>query len=154
MGKTDENGLGYHITPALNCQSPPEHITIPAYDMGLLGRLKALLFPLRLYEYEGRSKAFAKVLGYSSESTRIYVKPSGDARLTLPVIGAAEKIIAAHQTELAAISAGLAAKRRELEAKDQTRLRGMFEVRPRDSTGVPRNAVGHRRGNAPGFDKF
>lgn len=128
MKDTDAEAVQYHLPPPALCQFAHEHMPICTYEAGLLGRLANLLFPYRICKYPGKSKAFADALGYAPGSTRLYVKRLGDARLTLPVIGAAEKIIARYQAELTAISAGLALKRRELEAKPKQRA-GFFAMR-------------------------
>lgn len=127
----DEHGMGtdvVHFPPPVFCLSPINSVEIRAIAPTLLGRLARLVFPYRIGKYPGRSKAFAEAMGYAPSTMRLLVKPRGSDLLTLPVISAAEKIIARYQSELTAISAGLALKRRELESREKPRP-GFFAMR-------------------------
>lgn len=132
-----------HLRPFPVWAFKPDVVAGYSYTPQLMLRLGRVLFPVPLHKYEGRLKSLAKALGYSPASVSTYKRRGGDDRLTLPVIAAAEKLIAAQQIELAAIAEGLANKRRELESAkaSKPRLAGMFTVRVRDGSGIPRDAV-------------
>lgn len=105
----------------------------------MLYELSETLFPYSLCKYPGKQRALAFALCLTVETAKLYVKRGGNARLSLPVLWRAEKL--ARETGLKLL--GLADQfKAEAEARpDPKRRKGMFLVKVRDETGIPKTGL-------------
>ena len=154
VDKSGAGGVEEHVSALSACQPSISEYPITVSGKGLLVRLGKLLFPYSLYQYEGRQKSMSKLLGLSVSSYETLAKPSGDMNLSPAVCNRAGKIcsdmIAALQVEQTYW------REQELIALKARapRHRGMFQVRVRDDSGIPRTGLardGWRRKNTEPF---
>lgn len=150
MGKTDENGLEYHMPPVSVCLVPISEVPSHTSERDWLYELAETLFPYPLRKYPGRQKAFAFALCVTVETAKLYVKRGGNARISTPVLRRAEKLARDTAARLLVLADKFKAEsdRRPVPAK----RRGMFDVRIRDKTGIPRTGLardGWRKNNEP-----
>lgn len=109
--------------------------------------LMNVLFPYPFGKYPGKLTACALLLGISRKSFLSTAKPSGAKRLSLPLARRAGKICRDYAARLTGLAEAFEARALELEKRQAGRARGFWDIRVRDSSGIPRNAIGHGRGN-------
>ena len=152
VDKSGAKGVEEHVSALSVCIPPVREYPATVSGRGLMTSLAKMLFPLSLYQYEGRRKEVSRLFGMAVSSYDRMAKPSGDAALTLPVISRARKIISRLIGALQIEDAKWRAKELELTAKRSAASRGMFDVRVRDATGIPRTGLarhGWRKNKSP-----
>jgi hypothetical protein len=129
-----------HLVPFPECEVPSDKLLSGKTS---LGQLSEVLFPHVQVKYPGRVRAMAELLGLSPLSFAYYSKPAGNGRLPAAVFARAEKICTRYIEELTAIREALETRRLALEAKKPKGpwRGGMFQVRVRDESGVPRTGL-------------
>lgn len=156
---TDAQGTKGHFTPIPDCSAITDSMVLSLVSKSLYEQITDLMFPYRQVKYPGRMLAMSRSLGCSVKTYMTYAKRGGDNRLTVGACARAEKICSRYIQELTALREAFETRRLALEAKKTPGpwRGGMFQVRVRDETGIPRTGLardGWRRKKSEPPPKF
>lgn len=137
--KASTDGGGEHLQPISDCVAGSDVVSGYSGDVALLTELGEVLFPYPLGKYPGRRKAMGFALCMPVSVVKLYSGLGGNARMSLPVLLRAEKL--ARDTALRLMTLADQFKAEAGKRPKPNKRRGMFDIRVRDETGIPRSGL-------------
>lgn len=107
----------------------------------MLGKVALELWPWGLYEYPGRHKILAAIMGLSEGTIWRQIRKGGDERLSAGSALRLASWLRAKSVQLLAVAGELEMHAEGLKGRKPGR--GFLTVKVRDESGIPRSAVPH-----------